>query len=181
MAIRGWVYVITNEAMPGLLKVGHSTKDPALRAQELASTGTPTPFAVEYDALVINPVEVEKVCHKRLAEYRKGKEWFACNVAIAVKAISEAAGGNLLLETWLRKPLIAPRRKLEASGGPPAVNLSRAAPSSRPTITTSALEAIAARSDARRDYVCRHCGKSTNKPESHIFKCNYCGKHEVLF
>jgi hypothetical protein len=174
MAIRGWVYVITNEAMPGLLKLGHSTKDPVLRAQELASTGTPTPFAVEYDALVINPAEVEKACHKRLAEYRKGKEWFACTVALAVKAISDAAGGTLLLENWLRKPPIT-------SGGPPVGNSSRTVPSSPPPVTTSGGMPVAAYSDARSNYVCRHCRKSTNRPESHIFKCNYCGKHEVLF
>jgi hypothetical protein len=35
MAIRGWVYVIFNEAMPDLVKVGYSTKDPNLRAEEL--------------------------------------------------------------------------------------------------------------------------------------------------
>ena len=28
MVIRGWVYVIVNRAMPNLVKIGYSTKDP---------------------------------------------------------------------------------------------------------------------------------------------------------
>jgi hypothetical protein len=47
--MKGWVYVITNLAMPGLVKVGYSRKDPELRAAELNSTGTPHPFVVEYE------------------------------------------------------------------------------------------------------------------------------------
>lgn len=42
VSIRGWVYVIDNPAMPDILKIGYSTKDPSLRAKELASRGFPT-------------------------------------------------------------------------------------------------------------------------------------------
>jgi len=38
--MKGWVYVITNKAMPSLVKVGFLTKDPGLRAKELGNTGT---------------------------------------------------------------------------------------------------------------------------------------------
>jgi len=40
MAIRGWVYVMTNKSMPGLVKIGYSTKDPSARADELGTRGT---------------------------------------------------------------------------------------------------------------------------------------------
>lgn len=76
MSIRGWVYVITNKAMPGLVKVGYSTKDPQLRAAELGGTGSPYPYEVEFDILVYEPREVEKCVHRALAEFREGKEWF---------------------------------------------------------------------------------------------------------
>ena len=33
----GWVYVLTNDAMPGLVKVGQTYKTPEIRAQELSS------------------------------------------------------------------------------------------------------------------------------------------------
>jgi hypothetical protein len=50
--MKGWVYVISNKAMEGLIKVGHSTKDPELRAQELDHTGSPHPYIVEYEMLI---------------------------------------------------------------------------------------------------------------------------------
>ncbi len=49
MGTRGWIYIITNKAMPGLLKIGFSTKDPLLRAKELANTGSLHAYVVEYD------------------------------------------------------------------------------------------------------------------------------------
>jgi hypothetical protein len=39
--MRGWIYVISNNSMPGLVKVGYSMKDPEERAKELDHTGTP--------------------------------------------------------------------------------------------------------------------------------------------
>ncbi|WP_295427803.1 GIY-YIG nuclease family protein [uncultured Thiodictyon sp.] len=33
--MKGFVYVMSNKAMPGLVKIGYSTKHPELRAEEL--------------------------------------------------------------------------------------------------------------------------------------------------
>jgi hypothetical protein len=77
--------------MPGLVKVGFSTKDPALRAKELDSAGFPHPFEVEVDFLVDNPRDVEQKAHKYLSDYREGKEWFRCDVDVAAKAIRTCA------------------------------------------------------------------------------------------
>ena len=50
--MKGFVYVLSNASMPGLIKVGMTTKVPDGRAKELSSdTSTPTPFIVEYYAL----------------------------------------------------------------------------------------------------------------------------------
>ena len=86
-SIRGWIYVIVNPAMPGLVKVGFSRKDPTLRAEELESTGTPHPFEVVYDALVEDPASVERAVHTHLDAARERKEWFRCGAAEAVAAI----------------------------------------------------------------------------------------------
>jgi len=91
VSVRGWVYVITNKAMPDLVKVGYSTKDPVLRAKELDGTGVPHAFEVVYDALVSDPREVEQRAHKVLAEFREGKEWFRCSIEVSVRAIKESA------------------------------------------------------------------------------------------
>ena len=76
--MKGWVYVITNKAMSGIVKVGHSTKDPELRAKELESTGVPGRYEVEYDILI-----------KELKDFRVDKEWFRCSVEEAVTAIKK--------------------------------------------------------------------------------------------
>lgn len=49
--------------MPGLVKVGFSTKDPKVRADELNHTGAPHPYIVQFDVLVEHPHEIEKRAH----------------------------------------------------------------------------------------------------------------------
>ena len=82
--MKGWVYVITNKAMPGLVKVGFSMKDTEIRASELNHTGTPHPYVVEYDVLVENPHNVEQSIHRKLHAKQEGKEWFHCTPEEAV-------------------------------------------------------------------------------------------------
>lgn len=96
---RGWVYVITNPAMPGLVKIGYSLKDPLLRAKELNHTGAPHPYVVRYDALVHEPRNLEQVLHQRLEQQREGKEWFRISVLDAVQHIRLVAADKILLES----------------------------------------------------------------------------------
>ena len=43
----GWVYVLVNSSMPGIAKVGRTTRAPRDRAAELSGvTGVATPFIV---------------------------------------------------------------------------------------------------------------------------------------
>jgi len=98
MSIRGWVYVITNRALPGLVKIGYSTKDPSLRADELNHTGCPTPYVVEYDVLVIDPREFEQKIHASLHEVIEGKEWFRCSLSHAIHAVKSVVGENIIIE-----------------------------------------------------------------------------------
>lgn len=90
MNIRGWVYVFSNVAMHGRVKVGFSTKDPLFRIRELDGTGLPHPFVREYDVLVEEPRDVEQATHKRLAEYRDAKEFFLVNPGTAIAAIRQS-------------------------------------------------------------------------------------------
>lgn len=89
---RGWVYVLSNRAMPGLLKIGFSTKDPMNRALELEGTGVPAAFEVEYDVLVQGPREVEAQVHERLSSSHEAKEFFRASVSEAVDAIRTVIG-----------------------------------------------------------------------------------------
>lgn len=104
--VRGWVYVMSNEAMPGLVKVGFSTKDPNIRAGELGGTGVPYPHVVEYDALVNAPREVEQRIHQALEACRVdvstdtpvGKEWFRCSIHVAVVTLRRLTEGTRITE-----------------------------------------------------------------------------------
>jgi T5orf172 domain len=102
--VRGWIYVITNKAMPQVVKVGFSTKDPELRARELDSTGVPHPYVVAYDVLVHGPRDAEKRVHERLSHVRDGKEWFKCSVDAAIAAIREELQGGALYESQMTEP-----------------------------------------------------------------------------
>jgi hypothetical protein len=84
--MKGWVYIISNQAMPGLVKVGHTLKDPELRAAELFHTGTPYSYVVEYEVLIEEPSKMERRAHQFLANKREGKEWFRCSAEEAVAA-----------------------------------------------------------------------------------------------
>jgi len=103
--MRGWVYVISNNAMPDLIKVGYSMSDPELRAKELNHTGTPHPYNVLYDALVDEPRDIEQRVHSQLSSSLEGKEWFRCSLYLAVKTIRAVVGEKILLET-LKEDLI---------------------------------------------------------------------------
>ena len=95
---RGWVYVLTNLALPDLVKVGFTLKDTKLRAQELSHTGVPGKWVVQYEAYVVNPREIEQKAHKSLKQYLHSKEFFTCTVETAVAVLKEASIGNCQFE-----------------------------------------------------------------------------------
>lgn len=61
----GYVYVATNPAMPGIVKIGSTTRDdPQSRISSLFNTSVPVPFEMEYAASVSgDPVAVEQALH----------------------------------------------------------------------------------------------------------------------
>ena len=66
----GYVYVLTNDAMPGLVKIGRS-EDVKTRIDKLSShTGVPVRFTRKFCCEVQNCEEVETVLHNALKPYR---------------------------------------------------------------------------------------------------------------
>ena len=58
------VYVLTNPAMPGLVKIGYSAQEEASsRIAQLYTTGVPVPFTIEFACRVENAKDVEKALH----------------------------------------------------------------------------------------------------------------------
>jgi len=58
------VYVLSNPAMPGLLKIGRTAnEDAGARIAALYTTGVPVPFKLEFACRVVDADEVERALH----------------------------------------------------------------------------------------------------------------------
>ncbi len=92
----GWLYLLTNPAMPGLVKIGMTTRSPEERAQELASTGVPMPFHVAAAWAVDDVRAAERDAHAALARYRvnDAREWFRLSVPEAMRALGRSTASK---------------------------------------------------------------------------------------
>ena len=90
---RGWVYVLDNPSMPGKVKIGFTERIPDIRASELDATGVPTPFDLQFTALVDRAFELEQAVHASMDvnRVRQNREWFDLTVHEAIKAIKSSA------------------------------------------------------------------------------------------
>ncbi len=89
----GFVYVLSNESMPGIVKIGMTTRDPEVRLKEInAATGV-LPFAIEAVIISRNAKWTEREVHERLAGRRisKSREFFRIDPAQAKKTIFDVA------------------------------------------------------------------------------------------
>lgn len=65
------VYVLVNPAMPGLVKIGRTSREnTAIRLSELYTTGVPVPFELKFACRVQNHEEVELALHKAFGPQR---------------------------------------------------------------------------------------------------------------
>lgn len=83
----GIVYVLTNPAMPGLVKIGMTNKESVdARLKELFNTSVPVPFECEYACKVVETVKVEKALHIAFQPYRihNQREFFEINPEQAI-------------------------------------------------------------------------------------------------
>lgn len=75
----GIVYILTNEAMPGYVKIGKTTTSVEQRILQLSqSTSVPLPFECHYAARVADVHQVEKAFHDAFGDHRKNpkREFF---------------------------------------------------------------------------------------------------------
>jgi hypothetical protein len=87
---KGFVYILRNAAMPGLLKIGYSVKVPTERVDELFTTGVPEPFKLAYYCLVDDAENLESQIHRNLSAYRHSgnREFFRIELESAVQSIA---------------------------------------------------------------------------------------------
>jgi hypothetical protein len=125
---RGVIYVLANRYMPGLLKIGQTTRDPEVRAREISrSTGVPDDFEIIFDEIVSDVDGAESAIHAQLAKHRVNKlrEFFQVDFRTGIKVVrrvceafavdeeSDAEGIEILpplerrMRRWLRRELVS--------------------------------------------------------------------------
>ncbi|WP_373547386.1 GIY-YIG nuclease family protein [Chamaesiphon sp.] len=87
----GYLYALTNRAFDNsLIKIGHTTKEPNIRAKEISSnTGVPEPFDIAFAFKVYDCKEAETIIHKKLKAYRNNnkREFFIMTIDVARELI----------------------------------------------------------------------------------------------
>lgn len=100
------VYLLINEAMPGLVKIGRTNSDLAGRIRSLYVTSVPLPFELFYACEVQNSFFVEAQLHDAFGDHRvsKGREFFRlaperARAAMKLATIKEVTLGDEIFET----------------------------------------------------------------------------------
>lgn len=87
----GYVYILTNPSMPGLVKVGRTSREVDLRAEELwRHTGVPTPFDIYASEKTCDCVQLEAFIHGDLSKHRlnRSREFFRVDPDEAQKKLA---------------------------------------------------------------------------------------------
>lgn len=93
----GYLYVLVNSSMPGLVKVGKTTRDPTDRANELSNaTGVPTPFVLAFDSYFADCDAAERYVHveleKRGLRQAANREFFRASTSEIIKILLKTPG-----------------------------------------------------------------------------------------
>lgn len=73
--MEGFIYILSNESLPGVYKIGLTTRQPEQRVNELSkSTSIPTPFKLEGAWHSNDLAETESQIHKHLANERVSEQ-----------------------------------------------------------------------------------------------------------
>lgn len=130
------IYILANEAMPGLVKIGRTSDEVASRIAALSSaTGVPLPFECYFAAEVENACRLERQLHQLFSEHRLNpkREFFRVEPEKVVLAIGIGPFKEIMVtepeldaddkEALERAKQRRPRLRLEALGIPVGAEL----------------------------------------------------------
>ena len=91
------VYILTNDSMPGIIKIGWTDNSVEQRMKELDKTGTPLPFTCYFAKRVDDPRFVESKLHEAFDEFRirENREFFRMSPDQAKAALEIASGEDV--------------------------------------------------------------------------------------
>lgn len=85
----GYVYLLINPSMPGLIKIGRTRRDSRGRARTLCTTGVPTPFEVAFEIFSDVHETLEDQMHVALHAFRvnSNREFFRYPLKDAIELL----------------------------------------------------------------------------------------------
>jgi T5orf172 domain/Domain of unknown function (DUF4268) len=92
----GFVYIMTNQTMPGLVKIGSTKLSPEERARQLSTTGVPKPFKVIAFQRFEDELRAERELQAMFSQKRlhSRREFFETSVEEARIALLRLSGGR---------------------------------------------------------------------------------------
>lgn len=100
----GYVYILSNPAMPGILKIGRSINGGRSRANDLykqGGTGVPMPFKMEFEIWSDNCFSSESYIHEelRFCRINESREFFRIELNEAIRVLMSVIGSDYNLTT----------------------------------------------------------------------------------
>lgn len=102
----GFIYVLTNKSMPGLVKIGKTARHPLERTGELYTTGVARPFELAF-AVYCNDVHlVEAAVHRSLDDCRDSdhREFFSISAEVACECVIAVIMDTQMWSSELAQP-----------------------------------------------------------------------------
>lgn len=98
----GFTYVLSNPAMPDIVKVGYTTARGEARAKELNPTAVPLPYVVEFGAMTSFPGKVRARAHQMLDWNRVApdRDFFRVAPHLAIEGVRDALLDVAGLAAW---------------------------------------------------------------------------------
>ena len=112
------VYILRNEAMPGLIKIGRTAGDLAARMKQLYTTGVPVPFQCIYATKLDHEANVEKIFHFAFGGQRlnENREFFTVEPERVIAVLKLLNGQDVtgLVESTIQAGLTPQDKAAEA-------------------------------------------------------------------
>ena len=93
----GYIYCLSNQGMPGIYKIGKTSKDPIIRIKNLYNTSTPFPFKIEFCKKINQVSNREKLLHSILEHHNyrcnPNREFFELDIDV-IKAYFDLLDGE---------------------------------------------------------------------------------------
>lgn len=91
----GYIYILENKSLPGILKIGYTDRSPLERVREInAGTGVIIPWHINNTFPCKSPNHIETLVHQALSQYRLNKEGFNVSVSLAEETIHKIIDEN---------------------------------------------------------------------------------------